>query len=159
VRDKDYMKKADQWSGLFLLIIAGCILWGAVSLPYGNIHNPGPGFFPLWLGIILVAMAIGLMLNSAWHREKTKLLHDILTEKVRWKKVLLVLIALILYGFLINLFGFLIVTLLLMAFLLYFIEPHPWKTVIVWTLIGAFGSYLIFEVWMKLRLPKGFFGI
>jgi putative tricarboxylic transport membrane protein len=153
------MKKADQWSGLFLLHIAGFILWGAVSLPYGNIHNPGPGFFPLWLGIILGAMAVGLILKSTWQREKTKLLQDILTEKVRWEKVLFVLIALTLYAYLINLFGFLIVTLLLMAFLLYFIEPHPWKTVIGWTLIGALGSYLIFEVWMKLRLPKGFLGI
>ena len=40
-----------------------------------------------------------------------------------------------------------------------YIEPHPSKTLVGWTLIGAFGSYLIFEVWMKLRLPKGFLGI
>lgn len=46
-----------------------------------------------------------------------------------------------------------------MAFLLRYIEPHPWKSVIGWTLIGSLGSYLIFEVWMKLRLPKGFLGI
>ena len=53
------MKKADQWSGLVLLILAGFICSGSIFLPYGNIHNPGPGFFPLWLGIILGAMAIG----------------------------------------------------------------------------------------------------
>jgi hypothetical protein len=154
-----FMKKADQWSGLVLLVIAGCICWGALSLSYGHIHNPGPGFYPLWLGIILGAMAMGLILKTTWQREGAKALRAILSEKVRWEKVLFVLMALILYGCLMNFLGYLIVTFLLMAFLLRFIEPRPWKAVIGWTLIGAVGSYLVFEVWMKLRLPKGFLGI
>jgi len=154
-----FMKKADQWSGLVLLVISGFICWGALSLSYGRIHDPGPGFYPLWLGIILGAMAMGLILKTTWQREGAKALRAILSEKVRWEKVLFVLMALILYGFLMNFLGYLIVTFLLMAFLLRFIEPRPWKAVIGWTLIGAVGSYLVFEVWMKLRLPKGFLGI
>ncbi len=55
--------------------------------------------------------------------------------------------------------GYLLITFLLMAFLLRAIEPQPWKTVIGWALAGSLGSYLIFEVWMKLRLPRGFLGI
>jgi drug/metabolite transporter (DMT)-like permease len=154
-----FMKKADQWSGLVLLVVSGFICWGAFSLSYGHIHNPGPGFYPLWLGIILGAMAMGLILKATWQKGGAKVLRDILAEKVRWEKVLFVLMALILYGFLMNFLGYLIVTFLLMAFLLRFIEPHPWKSVIGWTLIGSVGSYLVFEVWMKLRLPKGFLGI
>ena len=91
-------------------------------------------------------------------RRGGEVLRDIVAEKVRWGKVLFVLIALVLYGCLMNFLGFLIVTFLLMAFLLRFIEPHPWKSVIGWTLVGSVGSYLVFEVWMKLRLPKGFLG-
>ena len=153
------MKKTDQWSGLVLLILAGFICCGSILLPYGNIHNPGPGFFPLWLGIILGALSIGLLLQSARRKEGARVLGDILAERVRWQKVLWVLIALVLYGCLMNIFGFLIVTLFLMAFLLRFIEPQPWKSVIGWTLVGSLGCYLVFEVWMKLRLPKGFLGI
>ena len=153
------MKKSDQGSGLFLLILAGFICWGSILLPYGNIHNPGPGFFPLWLGIILGALSIGLLLQAARRKEGTRVLGDILTEKVRWPKVLSVLVALVLYGCLMNILGFLIVTFLLMAFLLRFIEPQPWRSVVGWTLVGSLGSYLVFEVWMKLRLPKGFLGI
>jgi len=153
------MKKTDQWSGLVLLILAGFICCGSILLPYGNIHNPGPGFFPLWLGIILGALSIGLLLQSARRKEGARVLGDILAERVRWQKVLWVLIALVLYGCLMNIFGFLIVTFFLMAFLLRFIEPQPWKSVIGWTLVGSLGCYLVFEVWMKLRLPKGFLGI
>ena len=153
------MKKADQWSGLVLLILSGLMCWGSIFLPYGNIRNPGPGFYPLWLGIILGAMSLGLILKAARQKEGARTLRDILAEKVRWEKVLWVLIGLLLYGGLMDSLGFLIATFLLMAFLLRFIEPQPWRTVFTWTLIGSLGSYLVFEVWMKLRLPKGFLGI
>jgi hypothetical protein len=152
------MKKADYWSGFFLLIFAGVICWGAVFLPYGNIHDPGPGFYPLWLGIILGAMSISLMLQTR-QKAGARTLRDILGEKVRWGKVLWVLIALLLYGLFIENLGFLVVTLLLMGFLLRVIEPQPWRTVFLAAFTGSFGSYLIFEVWMKLRLPKGFWGM
>jgi putative tricarboxylic transport membrane protein len=153
------MKKADQWSGLALSILAAGMIWAALGLPYGNVHNPGPGFFPFWLGVILVAMAIALFVQTTRGKESERTLRDILEEDVRWGKVLLVLAALVLYAFLMDYIGFLIVTFLLMILLLRFIEPQPWKIVIGWALAGSVGSYLIFEVWMKLRLPKGFLGI
>jgi putative tricarboxylic transport membrane protein len=152
------MKKADQWSGLVLSIVAACMIWAAVGLPYGNIHNPGPGFFPLWLGVILGGMAIGLFVQTTLRKESERTLRNILEEDVRWGKALLVVAGLILYGVLMDYIGFLIVTFLLMAWLLRFIEPQPWKVVIGWALVGSVGCYLIFEVWMKLRLPKGFLG-
>lgn len=153
------MKKADQWSGLVLLILAAFICWGAISLPYGNIHNPGPGFFPLWLGVLLGVMSFGLILKVTRQKEGARILWDILAEKIRWGRILAVIIALVLYGFLMDYVGFLILTLLLMAFLLRAIETQPWKAVIGWAIFGSVGSYLVFEIWMKLRLPKGFLGI
>lgn len=153
------MKRTDQWSGLVLLIISALICWGSILLPYGSIHNPGPGFLPFWLGIILGLMAIGLILNSTRQKEGAKMIRDLLSEKIRWGKVLYVLIALVAYGYLMELLGFPIVTFLFMVFLLWFIDPQPWKSVVGWALVGAIGCYLIFEVWLKLRLPKGFLGV
>ncbi len=152
------MKKADQWSGLVLLIFSALIFWGAIPMPYGTLRDPGPGFLPLWLGILLGAMSIGLILKVTWQKEGARMLRAILGEKIRWGKVLSVLIALFLYSYLLDPLGFLIVTLLLMFFLFRFIDPLPWKAVIVWSLLGCLGTYLIFEVWMKLRLPKGLLG-
>lgn len=153
------MKKADQWTGLALAILAAGMIGAALRLPYGNVHNPGPGFFPLWLGVILGGMSIALFVQTTRGKESERTLKEILEQDVRWRKVLLVLAALILYGVLMDYIGFLIVTFLLMIVLLRFIEPQPWKVVIGWALGGSVGSYLIFEVWMKLRLPKGFLGI
>ncbi len=153
------MKKVDQWSGIVLLIIAVLICWGAGTLPYGNSHNPGPGFFPLWLGIILGVLSIGLIVKTTTQKENVGYVKEFLSEKIRWVKVFFVIIALILYGILIDYLGFLIITFLFMAFLLRFVGLQSWKTVIGWALIGSIGCYLIFEVLIKLRLPKGFLGV
>jgi putative tricarboxylic transport membrane protein len=153
------MKKSDQWSGLFLSILAIFMCWGSLSLPYGSIHNPGPGFFPLWLGVILGLMSMGLMVTITLQKETARSVRDILAEEIRWKEVLQVIIGLVLYGVLIDYLGYLLVTFLLMALLLRSVEPQPWKAVVGWALGGTLGSYLIFEVWMKLRLPRGILGI
>lgn len=153
------MKKADQWSGLALLLLSAGMIWAALGLPFGNLHNPGPGFFPFWLGLIMGAMSIGLIVQTTLAKRNVRTIRNILEEDVRWSKVLLVLVALILYGFLMDTIGFLIMTFLLMVVLLRFIETQSWKVVIGWALVGSVGAYLIFEVWMKLRLPKGFWGM
>jgi putative tricarboxylic transport membrane protein len=153
------MKKTDQWGGVVLLIISVFICWGSIQMPYGSIHYPGAGFFPLWLGVILGAMSAGLILKATKQKQGAKMIRDLLAEKIYWRKALFVLIALIAYAYLLDLLGFLIVTFLFMAFLFWFIEPQPWKSIIGWALVGCVGSYLIFEVWLKLRLPKGFLGI
>ena len=153
------MKKADQWSGLALTILSAGMIVAALGLPYGNVHNPGPGFFPLWLGVILGGMSIALFVQTTRGKESERTLKEIMEEDVRWGKVLLVLGTLMMYGLLMNTIGFLIVTLLFMIVLLRFIEPQPWKVVIGWALAGSMGSYLVFDVWMRLRLPKGFWGI
>lgn len=152
------MKKADQWSALFLIFLAAFICWGSSLLPYGNIHDPGPGFLPVWLGIILGAMSLGLILKTTIEKG-SRPLKNLLEEEVRWGRVLLVLIALFLFAYLLDIAGFVITTFILLASLLRFVYPQPWKTVIGWALAGSGVSYLIFDVWMKLRLPKGFLGI
>ena len=42
---------------------------------------------------------------------------------------------------------------------LYVYGTTGYAHIIGWALIGSTGCYLIFEVWIKLRLPKGFFGV
>lgn len=153
------MKKADQWSGVVFLITAVLICLGSARLPYGDIHNPGPGFFPVWIGILLGSMSVALLVKTSRQREQARMIKELLSERVRWRKVLSVLLALILYAVLIQYVGFLVVTFFFIAFLLRFVDPQPWRKVIVWGLIGSGGCYLLFDVWMRLRLPKGIFGV
>lgn len=154
------MRKVDQWNGLIFLVFSGLICWGSALLPYGDIRHPGPGFLPLWCGIILGVLSIGLLVKNTVRRGvQSKLVWELFSEKVRWGKVLSALLALLSYTFLMDYLGFLIMTILFLTFLLRFIDPQPWKTVVGWALGGSIASYLIFEIWMKLNLPKGFLGL
>ena len=151
--------KTDQFNGILFLIISIAIFLGSMRFPYGNVHNPGPGFLPLWLGVVLGLLSILLLIRTTLQHKETLLLRQVLAEKIRWGKVLITVVALILYGVLMDDAGFLLITFLFMASLIRFVDPQPWKRVIGWALVGSVGSYLIFEVWMKLRLPKGFLGV
>ncbi len=142
----------------FLMIVSSWIIVDSYKLSVGNLKDPGPGFLPLWLGIILGAMALGLLLKATWQEEGSKTLREIWGKRIRWGKVLFVLLLLILFGALLDSAGFLIVTFLFMSSLLRFVDPQPWRSVMGWALGGTLGCYLIFEVWLRLRFPSGILG-
>jgi putative tricarboxylic transport membrane protein len=151
--------KTDQFNGVLFLLISVLICMGSLRLPYGNVHNPGPGFLPFWLGVILGLLSIILLITTMLRRKEAMLFRQVLTEKIRWGKVLIALVTLILYGVLLEYVGFLLLTFFFLGCLIRFVDPQPWKKVIGWALVGSVGAYLIFEVWMKLRLPGGFLGV
>lgn len=44
------------------------VCWQARQLVYYTPYGPGPAFFPLWLGGLLIALALGLFIASFVHR-------------------------------------------------------------------------------------------
>jgi hypothetical protein len=138
------MKKADQWSGIFLLIISASIVWGSLSSPYGSINKPGPGFFPFWIGVLLGGMSLGLLIKSTISVKGGNFLREIFGGKIRWGKVIFVLACLLFYALSLDYLGYLFVTFLLMLILLRFVDPQPWRIVLLWALVGSIVSYLIF---------------
>jgi putative tricarboxylic transport membrane protein len=66
--------KADLWSGLALGGLGAYIIVQASRWEYLGADGPGPGFFPLWYGIAMVALSLLLMVSS--FREKTGELID-----------------------------------------------------------------------------------
>ena len=56
--------KADFWSGLALGALGAYIIAQAWGWEYLGADGPGPGFFPLWYGIAIVALSLGLVATS-----------------------------------------------------------------------------------------------
>ena len=52
------LRYGDRWSGLVLVGLALYIVLEAARLPFGSVSMPGPGFFPLLLSIVLVALSV-----------------------------------------------------------------------------------------------------
>jgi putative tricarboxylic transport membrane protein len=55
---------ADVWSGLALGGLGVYIIVQASGWEYLGQDGPGPGFFPLWYGIAMAALSLGLVLSS-----------------------------------------------------------------------------------------------
>jgi putative tricarboxylic transport membrane protein len=56
--------KADFWSGLALAGLGAYIISQAWGWEYLGQDGPGPGFFPLWYGIAIVALSLVLVISS-----------------------------------------------------------------------------------------------
>lgn len=81
-----------------------------------------------------------------------------LLKAVRWEKALIILISLFAYGLLLGPIGFFLCTLLFIGFLLRVIVPQRWLLVTGGSLLITVASYIVFEVFLKAQLPKGFLG-
>jgi hypothetical protein len=61
-------------------------------------------------------------------------------------------------AFFVERLGFVLTTFLLLSFLLGWIERANWTRSLGVATAAALGSFAIFELWLKIRLPKGIFG-
>jgi hypothetical protein len=58
------MTRADIFAGLLLAAGFGAALWEASSFQYGSEFAPGPGFAPVWLSAIGIALALLIAVNA-----------------------------------------------------------------------------------------------
>ena len=148
------MAKADRISGSFWFVVSVFISYESYKLGLGTLHQPGPGFFFFWTGIVTAILSLTVIVRSL-----RKPSPDEATESIfgKWNitKLVLVLLSLFLYALVIERLGFLIATLLLFFFLLGVIEKKRWWFTVSVSLIVTVLSYLVFEVGLQSQLPKG----
>jgi len=56
--------QADFWSGLAFAGLGSYVIFQASRWEYAGNDGPGPGFFPLWYGIVMVALSLFLVVSS-----------------------------------------------------------------------------------------------
>ena len=148
--------KGNLFSGLCLAAFGIYVISVAVKLPYVSEVGPGPGFFPLWIGIGLVTFATFLIfafflpsLNMAKARSYS------------WNsagRVLAGWAAMMLAIALLGKIGFGLSFILLTIFLLAALDRRP-PLLAVGVGVGlAVVFHLIFVVALDVALPKGFWG-
>lgn len=52
------MATVDRVSGSVLVLLALGVIWESLKLPLGTLHNPGPGFLPLLLAVVLGGLGL-----------------------------------------------------------------------------------------------------
>lgn len=58
------MTRQDVAIGAVLAVVFGVMAWHATSMTYGTEFAPGPGFAPLWLGVIGAFLALTVAVRA-----------------------------------------------------------------------------------------------
>lgn len=58
------MTRQDVAIGAVLAVVFGVMAWQATRMTYGTEFAPGPGFMPLWLGVIGAFLALALAVRA-----------------------------------------------------------------------------------------------
>jgi putative tricarboxylic transport membrane protein len=151
------MKGYDLLSSLFWIAFSLVVIQLTARLPWGSLHEPGPGFFPLLLSFVILGLSLSLLVRTVIKgRIQLGGIGSPLVKSL--VKISPILLLLSLYAIFIDTLGFLMVTFLLIFLLLEVTYRQKWWVSLVTALVGSLGSYLIFQVWLQSQLPKGLFG-
>jgi uncharacterized membrane protein len=147
------MKVADLVGGVAVLLLGIAIVFFSSQLPYYSEYGPGPGFLPLWLGIVLIGSAVFVLLNILRKHVKVD---TFLKPGTKQSAMMLILIfisflLLPLLGFSVGLAFFSGVTMRVMG-------KHGWMACGLTTVGIAIGIHFVFGQWLHIPLPAGMVG-
>jgi len=148
------MRNPDQWSSLFWLLAGIGITLGSLKYGFGNLQAPGAGFITFFAGVVLSLLSVGLFFSSL-RSERLRKGVGILWEGLEVGKVIYVFFLLVAYALVLKPLGFLITTFGLLCLLLKVKAAYPLLKVILISLLVTTGAYLLFQVWLKVQLPRG----
>jgi putative tricarboxylic transport membrane protein len=145
---------AEKITSLLLILLAVFIELESIKFPLGTIDNPGPGFFPLILGFGMAVTAIALALR-AWRNTTAEVHHLFWPVKEGFSKVSLTFVGILLFTALLEITGYMINIFLLFIILLRPIGRQKWSWTISISMGAALVSYLLFDKWLMIPLPRG----
>ena len=149
-------KAIEKWnrvSGYFLLAIGVITAWSSTSLSMGKFRHPGPGFLPFSLALILILLSLALILENRTKGGPSK---PFWPERT-WLRPLLGVIIFTLYAFFLGYIGFILTTFLFLVIWMWVIERIRWVTILSISVGVTAVLYFIFEYFLEVPLPTGFF--
>jgi putative tricarboxylic transport membrane protein len=153
------MNKGDRVFSIICLVISLWLILESSHYNYMVRYTPGPGFFPFWLGLVLSLFSITLLIET-FRKKGGKRLNEPRRFPDRQALYRVGEIALLTAGFalLMNSLGFVLSVLCFVAAILHFLERVTLVRSLLTGLVMSSCVYLIFEYWMQIGLPAGFWG-
>jgi putative tricarboxylic transport membrane protein len=153
------MKRVETKEGIIWMVIGGsiCFLSGRIGL--GSFHEPGPGFVAFASGLSLVVIGLIMTLSKKYSKPASDSGHSAGRPFLRLPRFSLVYTVLVLvgYGLVLDLLGYLITTFLVMFALFYDRAANRFLPSVLASLLTVVATYLIFETWLRVQLPRGIF--
>jgi hypothetical protein len=149
------MKVYDLWSSLFWLLLSVYVCIESIRLGIGKPSEPDMGFMTFGASVILGIFSLILLARSLLKRKEVEITSASFGST--WKRPLVVMIALIVYGILLPFLGYLICTFLLMSYLFWLLKGTKWWLVLSSSFLATIGTYYIFSKLLSCNFPEGLF--
>ena len=147
------MRIADLIGGVIVLLLGLAVIYFSSQLEYYSEYGPGPGFLPLWIGVVLIGCAIFVIITDLKKHDKIGTFF-----KPRTKLGLHVLVIIFITFLLLPLLGFSIGLALFVGITMRIMGKHRWVSCSLTAVVTAIGIHFIFGQWLYIPLPKGFIG-
>jgi hypothetical protein len=145
------MRAADYITAFVLMTLGGIVLVDAVRLGIGwGTDGPRSGFFPFWLALIMIVTCAVILVQTFRRGSREAFvtreqLGPVL--KVIWPAAVMVLLT--------HLVGLYVAAALYTGSYMRWVGRHSWVSVVAVALAVSVISFLIFELWFLVPMPKG----
>ena len=154
------MKSSDLISVIFWLVVGLLLSFWSTRYQIGSLTQPGPGFYPLGLGILLIFFSLILLGQGIRSPQDTKkACPSSFSVSGGWKRVAYVVLVLVLLAFFFETIGYLLTFFLLIMLLMAGAGLQSWKRILLVAFFSALGIYLVFVLLLQQPLPRGFLGL
>jgi hypothetical protein len=136
-----------------IAVLGGVVVYEARRLgAEWTSDGPGAGYFPFYIGLILVICGIGILVQSLRARATDE---EVFVDSLQLKRVLSVLLPSAVYVGVIMLLGLYVASALFIALFMVILGKYPaLKAVVLGVAVNAL-FFMMFEVWFKVPLYKG----
>jgi len=144
--------RSEQFSGLMLLVLALYVGWENRAYPLGTLQEPGPGYLPLLLAVLLGAIGV---LVALWGGKSVPL------ASIQWPEATSAIVILAACGaatFALEPLGYRLTVIALLVFFLGVLERRPPLAVGLVALGFSLASFYVIGDMLHVPLPRSPWG-
>jgi hypothetical protein len=145
------MRAADLLTASILILLGGLVLYDATRLGFGwGTDGPQSGFFPFWLALLMI-LCCAVILGQQLRR--TLRVPFVVPDKLG--PVLKVLWPAAAAVALMQWIGLYVASALYLGFYMRWVGRNSWSAILLLSLLVPLTTFLIFEKWFLVPMPKG----
>ena len=145
------MALANAITAVVLMMLGGVVIFDALRLGTGwGTDGPKSGFFPFWLAVILVVTCALILVQTLRERSSQPFV-----TRAQLAPVLKVLVPATAAVVLMQFVGLYVAAALYMGFYMRLVGRHTWFVVVAIAMLVPVATFLVFETWFLVPMPKG----
>lgn len=151
------MHRADRIIGLLFLCFGAYLVISSREFAYWQDFGPGTGYFPFWLGVMLIILSV-ILLVQVFFSHKTKKEKGFGFDKGSMYPCA-ALIGMFVCFLLMEHLGFILPVVLFVLVFMEILEPKKWMLHAGVAVSTGLILYFVFSYWMGIPFPTGVLGI